>query len=129
VSSGRYRLDPTVATDVDLLAAAVGVEQQAARLMAIAGPPFQATTGYEWAFGEGLVDSASSTIAAIATTVGKSLIDVGEFARAERVIRSALGAVPGDGRLYDCLAEGRRSRGDVAGITRLRTEHHRVMNS
>lgn len=128
VEQGRYRLDPTLVTDFDRLVSASD-ERQSALLKEVAGPPFHASAGFEWAFSEGLVDNAATTVAAIAVRVATALIADGDVERAEGVVRCGLRVVPGDGRLYDCLARSRQSRGDTAGVARILTEQDRALSA
>ncbi len=106
----RYRLSPLVRCDLasfealaDQADRAAGEEAVALLVRAlevIAGRPFDAADGYEWAHREGLVAAAERRVVSAAHRLAEDALGAGDLERAEWAARQGLRAAPGDELLF-----------------------------
>jgi DNA-binding SARP family transcriptional activator len=120
------RLDAAVRTDVEALVAAraqavhespsdaVGMLAQALEL--VRGRPFDAPTGYEWAFTELHVAHAERVIVDVAHELATVALTVGDWRRALWATDIGLRACPGSEQLYQDRMRAAAAGGDRGGI-------------
>ncbi len=106
----RYRLSPLVRCDLasfealadqaDLVAGEESAALLVRALEVVAGRPFDAADGYEWAHREGLVAAAERRVVSIAHRLAGHALGSGDLKRAEWAAGQGLRAAPGDELLF-----------------------------
>lgn len=126
-----YSLGPWVTTDlarfVDMVNRSQATddhEEEVALLRSalelVRGQPFEeVSSGYEWAFTEGIITEAEATIADAAHRLAQLLLEVGDHAGATWAAQRGLNSVPGSEPLYRDRMEAAHLGGDPAAVERI----------
>jgi hypothetical protein len=139
VSDGRYRLGPSVTSDLRRLEAAFAraiassadevMDELTAALAAIRGVPFAGGTGYEWAHAAGWVARTESIAADAALLLSEWCYDRRDTAKALWAAGQGLLASPGDERLFRMRMRAHDLAGNPAGVESAMAELCRFVES
>lgn len=132
LTGGRYRLDPSVTTDLHVLEAAfraarvtesdAALNDLADALDAIRGLPFEGTRGFEWAYAEGIVARIEALVSEAARLLAERSLERGEALIAVSAAVQGVKVCPADERLYQLRMRAHAELGDRAGIDASMTE-------
>ncbi|MGH9010467.1 MAG: hypothetical protein ACRDYF_11580 [Acidimicrobiia bacterium] len=122
----RYRLEPTVTTDLARFEAmaryahrqqgteAIGMLRAALEL--VRGVPFAAVHGFHWAPSEGLVGHAEATVVDVAHRMAQLCLEADDPAGAQWAAHHGLLASPGNEVLFRDRMEAAHAAADPAGV-------------
>lgn len=139
VADGRYRVGPSVGSDIRRLEVAFAkanvssaddvIDELAAALGAVRGTPFAGATGYEWAHADGYLARIEAIVADAALLLSEWCYDRRDAARALWAAGQGLLASPGDERLFRMRMRAHDLAGNPAGVESVMEELCRVVES
>jgi nucleotide-binding universal stress UspA family protein len=122
----RYRLEPTVTTDLARFEAMAryahrqqgpeAIDTLRAALELIRGAPYTAVHGFHWAPSEGLVGHAEATVVDVAHRLAQLCLEAGDPGGAEWAAHHGLLASPGNEALFRDRMEAAYAAGDPARV-------------
>jgi len=120
----RLKLGPSVGCDLDRMASLLDapLSEQRAGLLHFRGQPFSGLRRFDWVVAEGHATRASDVASALASSVGKGLLDLGHPDQAIVAIRRGISVNPYDESLWRLLLEATWSTGNSVGLEPILTE-------